>query len=175
MKITDHEKFFEEIYNDYYQRVLSFIKARLKDQYEAEDLTSDVFFKCYKNIEKYDPDKAAVSTWIFTIANNTLKNHYRDNKQNASIDGMEGFDVPYEEDFDQAVRLEEVRNYLDRVLSELDDTKRQILLMRYYDEMKTRDIAEELGMSAGNVRVILSRTIQQLNIQVKDDEILQVL
>ena len=73
------------------------------------------------------------------------------------------------------MRLEEIREYLDRALSELDDTKRQILLMRYYDDMKTKDIAEKLGMSPGNVRVILTRTINQLNIQVKDDEILQVL
>lgn len=172
---VDHEALFQEIYEDYYQKVLSYINARVNNLHDAEDLTSNVFLRCYKSIDRYDPERAAVSTWIFTIANNLLKNHYRDSKNNASIDDMEGFEAPYEEDFDQAMRLEEIREYLDRALSELDDTKRQILLMRYYDDMKTKDIAEKLEMSPGNVRVTLTRTINQLNIQVKDDEILQVL
>ena len=175
MENTNHEKLFQEIYEEFYNRVLSYISARVNDQYKAEDLTSDVFFKCYKNIDRYDETKAAVSTWVFTIASNTLKNYYRDNKPTASIDDMEGFDVPYEEDFDHAMRLEEIRKYLDGALSDLDETKRQIILMRYYDDMKTTDIAEEMGLSPSNVRVILSRTLHQLNVQVKDSEIIQVL
>ena len=175
MENANNEKLFQQIYEDYYSRVLSYINARVKDPYKAEDLASDVFFKCYKNIDRYDEEKAAVSTWVFTIASNTLKNYYRDKRPTASIDNMEGFDVPYEEDFDHAMRLEEIRKYLDDALSKLDETKRQILLMRYYDDMKTGDIAEELGLSPSNVRVILSRTLHQLNVQVKDSEILQVL
>lgn len=175
MGTAERDALFQEIYEDYYDKVLSFIRARVNVQQDAEDLTSDVFLKCYKNIEKYDPERAAVSTWIFTIANNTLKNHYRDSRQMTSIDDMEGYDVPYEEDFDKAIRLEEIRRYLDEAIADLDETKRKILLMRYFDEMKTSDIAEDLGMSPGNVRVILSRTISQLNIQIRDDEIIQVL
>ena len=175
MGTAERDALFQEIYEDYYDKVLSFIRARVNVQQDAEDLTSDVFLKCYKNIEKYDPERAAVSTWIFTIANNTLKNHYRDSRQMTSIDDMEGYDVPYEEDFDKAIRLEEIRRYLDEAIADLDETRRKILLMRYFDEMKTSDIAEDLGMSPGNVRVILSRTISQLNIQIRDDEIIQVL
>ena len=68
------DRFFEEIYRDFKDKVESYIRARVNDHHVAEDLTSDVFFKCYKNIERYDPEKAAVSTWVFTIVNNTLKN-----------------------------------------------------------------------------------------------------
>lgn len=175
MKTMDHEAFFQQIYEDYYSRVLSYIKARVNNPHDAEDLTGDVFFKCYKNIEKYDPEKAAASTWVFVIANNTLKNYYRDNKQEASIDNMEGFDVPYEEEFDQAMRLNEISEYLDGLLSTLDETKRQVLILRYYEDMKTKDIGEKLGLTPANVRVILSRTLQQLNVRVQDEEVLQIL
>ena len=172
---AQHEDLFQEIYEDYYSKILSYIGAKVNDSCVAEDLTSDVFFKCYKNIDRYDPSKAAISTWIFTITNNTLKNYYRDRKQTASLDNMEGFEIPYEDDFDQAMRLEEIRQYLDEALSQLDETKRRILLMRYYDEMPTKDIAEELGMTPGNVRVILTRTLHRLQIDAKDSELLQVL
>ena len=169
------DRFFEEIYREFKDKVESYIRARVSDHHVAEDLTSDVFFKCYKNIERYDPEKAAVSTWVFTIVNNTLKNYYRDRKSTASLDDMEGFEPSFEEDMDRAMRLDEVRQYLDEVLEELDETKRRILLMRYYDEMKTKDIADALGMTAGNVRVILTRTLKKLNVDARDSELLQVL
>ena len=102
---TQSEALFQEIYEEFYQKVLSYIRSRVGDAYTAEDLTSDVFFKCYKNIDRYDPEKAAVSTWVFTITNNTLKNHYRDTKPTSSIDNMEGFEIPYEDDFDQAMQI----------------------------------------------------------------------
>jgi len=169
------DRFFEEIYRDFKDKVESYIRARVNDHHVAEDLTSDVFFKCYKNIERYDPEKAAVSTWVFTIVNNTLKNYYRDRKGTASLDDMEGFEPSFEEDMDRAMRLDEIRQYLDEVLEDLEETKRRILLMRYYDEMKTKDIADALGMTPGNVRVILTRTLKKLNVDAKDSELLQVL
>ena len=88
---------------------------------------------------------------------------------------MEGFDVPYEEEFDQAMRLNEISEYLDGLLSTLDETKRQVLILRYYEDMKTKDIGEKLGLTPANVRVILSRTLQQLNVRVQDEEVLQIL
>ncbi|MBQ9015859.1 MAG: sigma-70 family RNA polymerase sigma factor [Firmicutes bacterium] len=172
---TQDDRFFEEIYRDYKDKVQAYIWKRVGDAHIAEDLTSDVFFKCYKNIDRYDPGKAAVSTWVFTIVNNTLKNYYRDRKSTASIDNMEGFEPSYEDDMDQAMRLEEIRQYLDEALQQLDETRRKILLMRYYDEMKTKDIADALGMTAGNVRVILTRTLKKLNIDARDNELLRVL
>lgn len=175
MVSAGHEALFQQIYEDYYERVLSFIQARVNDSYTAEDLTGDIFYKCYRNIERYDPEKAAVSTWIFTIAKNTLKNYYRDRKPTAYLEDMEGYDPGYEEDFDQAMRLEEIREYLDRALSELDEKKRQVLILRYFREMKTKDIAEEMGLTPANVRVILSRTLHQLNVRIEDDEVMQVL
>ena len=169
------EQLFQQIYEDYYTKVLSYIKSRVGDIDTAEDLTSDVFFRCYKNIDRYDPSKAAVSTWVFTITNNRLKNYYRDKKPSVSIDEMEGFDIPTEDDFDHAMRLEEITRYLDQALGQLDDTKRQILLMRYYDDMKTKDIADALGLSDANVRVILTRTLNKLRIDAKDNQLLRVL
>ena len=73
------------------------------------------------------------------------------------------------------MRLEEIREYLDEALAELDEVKRRILLMRYYDEMKTKDIAEAMGMTDANVRVILTRTLHKLQISARDSDFLRVL
>lgn len=180
---------FQEIYEDYYQKVLSYIRSKVGDHHIAEDLTSDVFFKCYKNIENYDPAKAGISTWVFTITSNLLKNYYRDRKQTISLDaritgdedGREMMDTLAAEDPTpeeitvQAARLEEIRAYLDEAMAELDETKQRILVMRYYDEMKTKDIADKLGLTESNVRVTLSRLLKRLNIEARSSGIMQVL
>ena len=169
------DRLFQEIYEKYYHKVLGYITSRVNDAHTAEDLASDVFFKCYRNLDRYDAAKGAESTWIFTITNNTLKNHYRDRKLTSSIDAMEGFDVPFEEEFDHAMRLEEIRAYLDEALDELDEISRRILVMRFYDEMKTKEIAARVGLTESNVRVKLSRTLKRLRVDAEDAPQLRVL
>ena len=46
----------------------------------------DVFTACYKNYSNYDPQKASLGTWVYTVANNRLKNYYRDRKELAQLD-----------------------------------------------------------------------------------------
>ena len=54
-------------------------------------------------------------------------------------------------------------------IAKLDSVKRQILLMRYYDEMSSNEIAKVMNMTPGNVRVILTRTLNKLRIGAEDD------
>lgn len=165
---------FEELYSSYYDKVLAYITGKIGDRNAAEDLTSDVFLRCYRNIEKFDQSKGSEGAWVFTITKNLLKNYYRDRKPEAHIDGMEGFEIAdeqnVEEEIEQAQRLEEIREFLDREIARLDSVKRQILLMKYYDEMSSNEIAEVMGMTPGNVRVILTRTLQKLRVGVDHDQ-----
>ena len=147
----DYDILFEEIYTNYYGKVLSYLTGKVSDRNVAEDLAGDVFLRCYKNIQKFDASKGSESTWVFTITKNLLKNYYRDRKVNASIDNMEGFDVADEQDVEEEI------------------VKRQILLMRYYDEMSSNEIAKVMNMTPGNVRVILTRTLNKLRIGAEDD------
>ena len=66
---------FEKLYDEYYDKVYVYIARRINNPTDAEDLTADVFYKVFAN--PYDPKLAKFSTYIFTIASNTLKNHYR--------------------------------------------------------------------------------------------------
>ena len=169
----DYDILFEEIYTNYYGKVLSYLTGKVSDRNVAEDLAGDVFLRCYKNIQKFDDSKGSESTWVFTIMKNLLKNYYRDRKPSASIDNMEGFDIPDEQDVEeeiaQAQRLEEIREVLDREIAKLDSVKRQILMMRYYDEMTSNEIARVMNMTPGNVRVILTRTLKKLKVGADDD------
>lgn len=70
----------EAIYRDYYQKISYFVIKKVGNDQIAEDIVSDVFLKITSNIDRFDPQKAAVSTWVYTIANNTVLDYYRTRK-----------------------------------------------------------------------------------------------
>lgn len=162
---------FERIYSEFYDKVLAFVSARVDNHTIAEELTSDIFLKIYKNYHRFDPQKAKLSTWIFTITKNTLKNYYRDKKSIVSLETVENYNPTYDDDIEETLHLEYVKKVLDKAIGKLDPQKQAIIKMRFYDEMKFEDIAKELNMSPVNVRVTLNRLLSKLRTELEGEEL----
>lgn len=161
---------FESIYKHFYPRIVSYIYSKIQDAVISEDLAEEVFFRCYKNYDRFDSSKASMSTWLFVITKNILKNHYRDKKQNVHIEEIENFDVIEYVDFDEAIYLEEISRIIDCGLKSLNSIQRDIVIMKYYKQMDTKEIAQALDMTTGNVRVVLSRALKKLRINIENNK-----
>ncbi|MCC8097237.1 MAG: hypothetical protein LIO44_01485, partial [Eubacterium sp.] len=95
---------FEDVYSEYNVLMSKYIYKRIQNKETSDSLTSDVFFKAFKNYENYDPEKASEKTWLFCIANNVLKNHYRDKKITEPLETCENsLSAAYENDLGEAV------------------------------------------------------------------------
>lgn len=78
---------FNVIYSEHYKRILRFVNSKVNSLDLSEEITNDVFMKVYKNLDRFDINKASMSTWITNIAKNTCIDHYRKKKlQYISID-----------------------------------------------------------------------------------------
>ena len=149
--MTDRE--LEQIYNEAYKAVYWTAMALLKNEADAEDIVQDTFVSL---IESYDSivDKTKVVAWLKKNAANKCLNRLTrtktDNVADEFFDTIEA--VP--EDFlpDSIVESEDTRkiimNIIDNVLS--DDIRRTLVLF-YFDEMSTKEIAEVLGIPQGTV------------------------
>ena len=156
---------FESIYNRLYIPVYKYFAKRLSDKAFCEDLTSEVFYSCYKNFDRYNPAKATIETWIYSIAANRLKNHYRDKKDALPIDEVGiARNLFANPDFEGAVYLTQMKTHLETVLKSLTERERRAIELRYYSELSSEEIAQKLGTTAGNVRVILTRTLKKIAI-----------
>lgn len=165
LNAADNERMsFEEFYNKYYSKVFVFCRQHINSQQDTEDLVDAIFFAAYQNYEKYDPSKAKLSTWIFCIANNRLKNYYRDKKDpGESLDDMfDTVEIAAEGSIEEAAELEELRGAIAEALESLPERERKIIIMSYFQNMNSNDIAEELGLTNTNVRQILSRSLKKL-------------
>lgn len=167
MTMTDTE--YEKIYEQYHGKVFSYVKARISNFHDAEDITSDVFVKVMTAYENYDSQKASLSTWIYTIAANTVKDHVRRMavRERSNCDTSEEYfeTLAAEEDsaFDDICR-EEALQILANALECLTDRERMIVIMHYYKNVPHKEIADHLGLSYPNVRFITHKALEKIRI-----------
>ncbi len=162
-RMTEKEQSFEQVYHEYYPRILGHIRKKLSSYHEAEDLAQEVMTVCFQNFEKYDPEKAAIGTWIYVIMNNRLKNYYRDKKDQVSLDDEENYhEIAGTEILEEAVILEDQRKTLLETIEKLSEREQLIVTYTYFYRMTSAEVAERLRMTAGNVRVVLNRSLKKL-------------
>lgn len=158
---------FEEIYTQYRQKVLVYVNARVKNINEAEDITSDVFVKVMSALDTYNNDKAQLSTWIYTIATNTIRDYFRKTavRDKFQCDNSEIFlesvlsdDCDYDEKLFEDASLE----LLADALQTLSVIERNVVVLHYYNELTHKKIAEKLSLSHSNVRYINHQAIKKI-------------
>lgn len=154
---------FGQLYEQYLPKVFQYVSFRVGDRHTAEDLTSIVFEKALTKFHNYDSAKAAFATWLFSIARNTVIDHYRASRkeQNWMPDSAANFPARDPSPEDEAVRAEEIRK-LRSCLNLLGETEREIISLKFGSEMTNRQIAGILGVTESNVGTIIYRAVRKL-------------
>ena len=138
-----------QIYAEYSGKVMGYIRARVRGRADAEDLHSEVFEKILRKLEGFDPSKASLNTWIFTITRNTLIDHYRRQKPSDELDENISDDTELDEDLLSNETLSELAAALKRLPQQMMD----IIVLRYYDRKPLTEIAEMMQLSYGAVKL----------------------
>ncbi len=123
--------------------------ARIRKWADAEKLCSDVFLKIQEKLESYDPGKASLSTWVFTITRNTLIDHYRRKKPTEELNE----NLSDDSEVDESLLSQETLSELAGVLMQLPEQMRAIIVLRYYDGKPLTEIAGMMGLSYGAVKL----------------------
>ena len=77
------------IYTQYRDKVFGFVRSKIFNQTEAEDIVQTVFLKVYSNLDKYDETKASLSTWIYTITRNTVYDYLKEKRDHPVLELIE--------------------------------------------------------------------------------------
>ncbi|MDB4939634.1 MAG: polymerase, sigma-24 subunit, subfamily [Candidatus Doudnabacteria bacterium] len=151
---------FNELYDLYITKIYNFIYYRTHHKETAEDLTSKTFVKAWENLSKFDDEKGAFSSWIYSIARNNLIDHYRKEKGTSDIDQIINFSSSenIEHDTGLKLQLEQVEKYL----KELPADQRDIVIMRVWDDLSYKEIAAILKKSEASCKMSFYRTMQKV-------------
>src|SRR3989339_84820 len=151
---------FGELYDEYIQKIYKFVYFKTHHKEVAENLTSKAFIKAFEKIKSYDSRKASFSTWLYGIARNTVIDYYRTKKLNINVEDV--WDLPAKngllEDVDNRMKLEEVGKHL----KTLDVGQREIIIMRVWDDLSYKEIAQIIGKSEANCRMMYMRAVGKL-------------
>ncbi len=152
---------FARLYDEYMPKVYRYIYYRVNDTPLCEDLTSSVFEKALVNFGRYSSDKASFSTWVFSIARNTLIDHYRAQRPVAPIEAAAGMPSQAPSPHETASRHEEMRR-LNECISALSTEDQEIVRLKFAGELNNRQIARVTGLTESNVGTRLFRAIRKL-------------
>lgn len=162
-KQVSKREVFAELYDEFMPKVFRYISYKMNDQQITEDLTSTVFEKALVSFDKYSSDKGAFSTWIFSIARNTLIDYYRTNKAKQQVSLDEAIEVPSRDLSPQEeVEKKAEQECLRGCLSRLPEDDQEIIRLKFAGEFNNRQIAKMLGLSESNVGVRLFRAVKKL-------------
>ena len=161
---------FETWYHEHRPTVYRYVRYRLSSRATAEDVTSEVFLKALRSIERYDPSIASPRTWLLRIARNAVTDHLRSLKRkgslHVSLDRVPDLvsDLPSQEE--RLLREERLQKLLNanQTLREADQ---EILSLRYGGGLSNSEIAETLGISNNAVAVRIHRALKRLEEAVR--------
>ena len=144
-------------------KVYRYVTFRIRDENMAQDLTAAVFEKALTKFDGYNPKKASFSTWIFTIARNTVIDHYRVYQKHEDVvpDVEAKTTAQYPSPEEEAIQAENTRK-LRQFVSQLNKREQEAIVLKYSNGMSNREIAQILNLTESNVGSILCRTIGKL-------------
>ena len=147
---------FGVLYQHYVPLIYRYVYNRLRDRTVAEDLTSEVFFKALRAIDRYRPTGKPFGAWLYHIATNTVIDYLRTHRTTLDLDA-----VAHRPD-DQTPVDEQVAHRADaeRVWSAvagLVEAQRLALTLKLGQDMHTADIAACMGRSEGAVKLLIYR------------------
>ena len=164
---ADNDAAFEELYRRYARRLKGFFFLQLGgDEELAADATHDVFLRAYEARNRSLEDKN-VSTWLFTIAYNICRNHYRSNAYEMELLATLDAEPISEEPIEVLLDAASLDNALARVLSELPPPLHQLFSLHYQEELTIPQVAEIVGISEGTVKSRLHKTMNIIRKKLK--------
>lgn len=155
---------FGRLYSEYYVPVFRYLYGRVRNKELASDLVQTVFLKIYEAMPRVRPNSAPLK-YFFTVARNTLIDHWRRKKD--LIIGSEGEDVfaaipdagPSQIEIVEGV---EISARLNKALGCLNEDDREIIALKYFGGLSAREIGDELELNEDAVRQRQCRALKIL-------------
>ena len=159
-KAKINTKAFAPLYDKYYIKIFRFIYNRVETEAVAADITSQVFYKAIKSLNKYQDRGLPYGSYLYRIALNEINMEARKNKINLIISAKTS-DI---ENIAEEIKSNNEDKYskMINLLESLDEADLQLIEMKYFEKRSYREIAEILDDKEGNLKVKVHRIIQKL-------------
>jgi len=158
---------FGEIYDTHVDSVYRYLLYRVREPSDAEDLTSEVFTRAFANIHRYRWQGKSFLAWLYTIARNAVTDRRRRDRPTVELDNAYGLAAEGPTAHDRAVLGEEV-DALRGAVKHLTGEQQEVLVLRFIENMSSREVATILGKNEGAIRALQFRALGRLRKILRD-------
>lgn len=153
---------FSEKYRQFFPRVFAYIYGRVHNTQITEDLAADVFERAFLKAGSLRNDEA-FSTWLFTIARNIIISHGRKHARETLMDpDVLKAIAPSGGSVEGEILMREDLAAVAQTMRQFPQREQDIVALKFDAELSNAQIAEIMGLSEPNIRVILFRTLRKL-------------
>jgi RNA polymerase sigma-70 factor, ECF subfamily len=152
---------FGELYDTHVDAVYRYVLYRVREPSDAEDLTSEVFTRAFANIHRYRWQGKSFLAWLYTIARNAVTDRRRRERPTVDLDDAYGVAEEGPTAHDRAVRGEQV-DALRGAVKHLTTEQQEVLVLRFVENMSSRQVAKVLGKNEGAIRALQFRALGRL-------------
>ena len=162
-EIEDKEDLIDEIMNKYGQEVLQLVYSYVNNKEVAEDLTQDIFVKCYKSLHTYKGN-SNLKTWLWRIAINHCKDYLKSwyNKKVIVTEDESAYTFVQHDSVEQTVIQNAEDSRLASAVMSLPIKYREVIYLFYYEELSIKEIAIVIDVKENTIKTRLKKAKELL-------------
>lgn len=150
---------FADVYENYFELVYAYVARRTRDRAESEDLTAEVFRKALQSLPRFKWTGAPFASWLFRIASNLIADRAKRTAKEQNVLMTEpSTHSTQQRDLEGCERQAQ----LFRLVGELADDQKRVIVMRFAEEKSIREIAESMERSEGAIKQLQFRALENL-------------
>jgi RNA polymerase sigma-70 factor (ECF subfamily) len=162
---------FAAIYDRYVDRIYRYVRYRTADPLDAQDLTSDVFFRALRSIGGYTPS-APFYAWIYRIARNAVIDHHRARRDDLPLATVsDPADTQPLVDPEREAIAGDRRDRLARALRFLPEDQQEVIVLRFIEGLSPEECGHVLGKRPASIRDLQFRALRALRSHISPEEL----
>jgi RNA polymerase sigma factor (sigma-70 family) len=173
-QIPENSEAFRKLYQHYFPRVYAYTAYRVGRKQDAEDITAEIFLRVLKAVKNFEHrGEGSFAAWLFRIAYNQCQQFYRVEQRKSTVPLDELPEIASHEMLpDEAFARKEQFSRLQAVLSSLSARRQEIIMLRFFGELRNQEIALVLGLDERTVASHLSRGLEDLQQRYQQKDML---
>jgi RNA polymerase sigma-70 factor (ECF subfamily) len=165
---------FRRLYERYRRPIYVAVYRIVLDPEDARDATQEVFITVYRSLALFDSRRARFFPWIYRVATNRAIDYWRIRRRRAEVPVSDTYHRGAAAGCDSMRAMERILEHKERAaevrrfLEELPQPQRRFFILRYYDGLKLREIAEKEGHKLGTVKSSLHKATKAMRHKLKN-------
>lgn len=172
---------YVDVYNEYKTKISAYLRTKVQNEEQREDMLAEVFVKLAKHFDTYNPTKGKINTWLFTVVDNMIIDYYRSAEyrkhemMTVNTSGMlndeseEFFQFISEGTASTRVENNELSDKILTAFEKIKPTHKEIAIQFFLYEKQYSEIAKVMNIPLSTVRVAIlrAREVLQSNLKVE--------